>query len=97
MRLIHGRRRRTVVTAARAWPLKRQEGEVGKHGRLFLFDLIRGLEKGKNGSKTSWKVGDRWKERPGSGYSPTLQNQSTARLISPLLEIARTAPRRVFW
>ena len=103
MRLTHSRFARTVIAAARAWPLETARGrsgtswrvgEVGKHGSLFLFDLTRGLEKARGEAR---QVEDRWKECPGSRVIHQLSgNQSTAVSLSHYLRCSYCV-RRVFW
>lgn len=66
MRLIHSRRRRTgrrcskglaPGTAGERGRTSWRVGKVGKYGPLFLFDLIRGLEKARIEARQVRKLG----------------------------------------
>lgn len=80
MRLMHSRFARTVIAAARVWPLETARrrsgtswrvGEVGKHGPLFLFGLTRGLEKAGVEARQVGKLRIAGRNVQAAGYSPT--------------------------
>jgi hypothetical protein len=105
MRLIHSRRRRTghrcskglaPETAGGRGGTSWGVGKVGKHGLLFLFDLIRGLEKARVEARQVGKLGIAGRNVQAAGIHQ-LSRINRRPPHFPLLEMLGLPPVERFW